>query len=100
MKHDYFFRRVLPRFRTCICCDLQRAQKGASHSWAQGLLPHLCDMLKIYWKEIVLQSCWVISKDSRGERDLQAPTEGHARPACPLECFGFPLPFVIRSSLV
>lgn len=48
-------------------------------------------MLKIYWKQIVLQSCWVIPKDSRGERDLQAPTEGHAGPACPLEGFWLPI---------
>lgn len=48
-------------------------------------------MLKSYRKQIVLQSCWVIPKDSRGERDLQAPTEGHAGPACPLEGFWLPI---------
>lgn len=48
-------------------------------------------MLKIDWKEIVLESCWVAPKASRGERDLQAPTEGHARPARPLEGFWFPV---------
>lgn len=62
-----------------------------SHSGAQGLLPHLSEMLKIYRKEIVLQSCWVTPKASRGERDLQAPTEGHTGPACPLERFWFPI---------
>lgn len=57
----------------------------------QGLLPHYCEMLKIYWKEIVLQNCWVMPKASRGEHDLQAPTEGHSWPACPEECFWFPM---------
>lgn len=57
----------------------------------QGLLPYYCEMLKIYWKEIVLQNCWVMPKASRGEHDLQAPTEGHSWPACPEECFWFPM---------
>lgn len=48
-------------------------------------------MLKIFWKEIVLQSCWEMPKASRGERDLQAPTEGHTGPAYPLERFWFPI---------
>lgn len=62
-----------------------------SLSQAQALLPHLSEMLKIYWREIVLQSCWIVPQASRGERDLQAPTEGHARPACPLAGFWFPI---------
>lgn len=55
-------------------------------------------MLKIYWKEIVLQSCWVMPKVSREERDLQALTKGHAGPASPLECLW--LSSLIRSRLV